>query len=271
MEECAMSGLAFWFPPVGTFGIALAVAGFIVSIIGFKGWWRFGLASACVLLGIGEIVSIVKAEAAHSAEVEQQHSDVERLRNDLRIAETARQVDDAYLKAKVEDYSQFGPALLTLARTAEKFQQKQYETKVQTNKELRDMTMDVVKRLRVFSAKYRALDQEVFDKERAARVQQYEVPGKELTESERRQSFLSESRELWDLSNRKENEFKSDILQDAIYVRDELRRRKTKEPEMTPMQKSEVNIVFRGILSGPYPEEAVADYLEQMAKQLPMK
>lgn len=61
-------------------------------------------------------------------------------------------------------------------------------------------------------------------------------------------------------------EFRDFILPDAIYARSELLKRKMPEPAMNPMQKSEVDIVFRGSLAGAYPELAAADYLELMAR-----
>jgi len=61
-----------WFPniPVGIFAAALAVLGAIVSILETKGLKRILWASCFLLLGAGEILVIVKAEASHAAEVE---------------------------------------------------------------------------------------------------------------------------------------------------------------------------------------------------------
>ena len=165
-----MAYVALWFPPVGSFGIVLAVAGFIVSIIEFKGLLRVLLCTCCLLLGIGEIVSIVKADNAHNAEVGQQHADIENLRGDLRKSETEHQVAEAYLKAKLEDsyqmntqLAQLGPALMKLAQVSAEFEKKQYESKTASNKELYDFTMGVVKKIRDFSEKYKTLESQETD------------------------------------------------------------------------------------------------------------
>lgn len=76
-----MTSLATWFPSVGTFAIVVAVSGSLVSIHAFRGWKRIRLAVVFVLLGVGEVVSIVKADRSHELEVRHRHSDLETLAN----------------------------------------------------------------------------------------------------------------------------------------------------------------------------------------------
>ena len=253
--------MAMWFPPVGTFGILLAIAGFIVSIVGFQGKTRIVLAGACILLGLGEIVSIIKADAAHDAEVKQQHADVEGLRSDLQKSELQRAAESAYLRAKIEDYDKFGPALMLMAKTGAEFQRKQYENKVQTEKELYDFTMDVVKRIRALEAKYN-------DAEEKARAD-YDVArrGKITIEDNRGpwNDYIAKSTQL---STMKDREFRDTILPDALYARGEMWRRHIPEPVLDPMNRAGVDSALRGMLAGPYPEMSLAVYLEDMAKHL---
>lgn len=85
--------LAMWFPSVGMFSVVLASIGAIVSVLAFTGWKRIFFALIFTLLGIGELMSIHKADKAHETEISNQHIDVENLRNDLHKSETDRPID----------------------------------------------------------------------------------------------------------------------------------------------------------------------------------
>jgi hypothetical protein len=71
-----------WFPsiPVGLFAVVLAVLGAIVSIIEFQGWRRWAMASLFILLGAGEVLAILKADALHDNEVSQLRIDLEAIK-----------------------------------------------------------------------------------------------------------------------------------------------------------------------------------------------
>src|SRR5713101_646895 len=71
-----------WFPniPVGLFAVILAVVGAIVSIIEFKGWLRWVMASVFVLLGTVEVLAIVKADRVHDSEVKKLKEDIEQIK-----------------------------------------------------------------------------------------------------------------------------------------------------------------------------------------------
>lgn len=261
---------ALWFPPAGTFGIVLAVIGFIVSIIGFKGGRRVVLALVCVGLGVGEVVSIIRAEHAHASEQEQQHIDIESLRGELRRSETERQVSEAYLKAKLEDSYQvnaqlarFAPALMKLAKSTEEFTHRQFDAKIENDKDLYELTMQVVGKTREFSQKYAKEREQLFDELTAIQPN--------LTEAERERLWNENIQKDIALHYTREREFRSLILPDALYVRQELQRRKMAEPSLSPTKKHEVDLVFQAVLAGVQPELAMADYLEIMAKPLSRK
>src|SRR5712691_1638823 len=153
--------LGLWFPPVGTFVSVLALAGSLVSLLSFSGLKRITLALMFILLGLGEIVSIHKADTAHEIELLNEHNDLEKLTKELRNSETQRQVDHAILRTKLEDFarfSQLGPALMTLAQISAEFQKKQYEAKILSDRDLHDLTMKAVKEIRDFSLKYSELE-----------------------------------------------------------------------------------------------------------------
>jgi hypothetical protein len=119
-----MPVLAIWFPSVGTFGIVLSVTGSLVSLLTFTSWKRNSLALMFILLGVGEIESIHRADWSHETDVRNQHSDIDRLTKELQNSETQRQVENAVLRAKLEDYagwSHLGPAPMKLAQTSAEF------------------------------------------------------------------------------------------------------------------------------------------------------
>lgn len=266
-----MAPFVIWLPPVGTFGIVLAVAGFIVSILGFKGWLRVGLATACFLLGVGEVLSIIRADNEHAIEIAQQHSDVENLRGDLRRSETEREVSEAYLKAKLEDsyqmeaqLAQFGPAIMKLAQTSADFQRKQYEEKNTSGKELHDSTMALVKKIREFSEKYNLLEErQITEQQQLTRAAPSEV--------ERNRIWDEQTQKRIQLYYARESEFRNSILPDALYAKTELEKKKIPEPALGPIEKSEVNLELHGVSTGMRGEQALANYLELMARQLPSK
>ncbi len=249
--------------PVGLFSTVMAILGAIVAIIEFKGLARVALASAFVLLGAGEIVMIVKADKAHIEEVKAQHEDVERLRDDLRRGETARQVDVAKLSTRLEDYAQlaqFAPAIMKLAETSAEYSKKQYETKVTSNMQLRAFTADVVKRMRDAEREH-SLRQEAIRNKYQSQWHQG------MTEAERSRLWSAETTEEAQESTNYDYSFRANILGDAIYARDELLKKLGPQPELPPMERANL-IVFRGMLAGAYPVSGAATYLEQLAKKL---
>ena len=92
------------------------------------------------------------------------------------------------------------------------------------------------------------------------------------SEAERSKLWAEENNNFIAAYYRTDTEFRTSILPDAVYVRNELLRRKIPEPPPNPMHLiSLVQMVFTGSLAGPYPEFDAADYLEQTAKQLRLK
>jgi hypothetical protein len=123
--------------------------------------WAWGLFVLLVLAQTGLQVKARKEDAAkgqrQETEIGKQHTDIQNLIGDLHKSETQRQVDNAILRTKLEDYAgwaQLGPALMKLAETSAEFQKKQYEAKVISDHDLYDLTMKAVKNIRDFSQKY---------------------------------------------------------------------------------------------------------------------
>jgi len=262
-----MPFLAIWFPSVGTFGIVLAVMGSIVSILAFMAWKRIGLALMFTVLGVGEIVSIDRADRAHEIEVRIQHISIESLTKELHESETQRQVEHAVLRTKLEDYaglSQLGSALMKLAQTSAEFQKKQYESKVISDRDLYDLTMKAVTKIQDFSTKYSKLEL----KRQQALSKSLSGPASEL---EWQQTVADEVTKNVQLCQVKRSEFQASILPDAIYARNELLKRKLPEPILKPSERTELNIAFTGMLAGVNPAMSLATYLELWAMPLARK
>jgi len=234
-------------------------------------YWRVGVIAFGFSVSALTWLQIQRANGQHANEAHQQHVDIENLRDDLHKSETDRQVAEAYLKAKLEDsyqmnaqLTQLGPALMKLAQTSAHFERKQYEAKTTSDKELQDFTLGVVKKIREFSQKYETLERQQTD-EMMMTTRQAQ------SDAERQRRWNEGTQKEIQLYYNRDAEFRASILPDALYARNELLKKKLPEPTLTPMHKSEVDIVLSGMLAGPYPELALADYLEVMAKELSKK
>jgi hypothetical protein len=256
--------MPMWFPLVGTFGIALACVGTILSILAFTGRKRTALAIMFLLLAMGEIVSINKARSDHETELRVQHNDIEDLREQLHESETQRHVEHAILQTKLEDYaglSQLGPALMKLAQTSAEFHKKQYEAKIMSDRDLHELTMKAVKEIRDFSLKYSELEL----RQQLARNNAVSVPGSEADWRKLGSDYFNRSLQI---SHAKHSEFQTTVLPDVIYARNELRRAKLPEPILDPPEKTCVDIALKGLVAGINPEMSLATHLELWAKPL---
>ncbi len=258
---------AMWFPSVGTFGIVLAIIGSRVSLLNFTAWKRIGLAVVFVLLGMGEILSLYRADRSHEIEARNQHNDIQNLTEELHKSEAQRQVENATLRTRLEDYaglSHLGPALMALAQTSAKFQKKQYETKIINDRDLYDLTMKVVKKIRDFSLKYTELE------ERRRQASSSLSSGLD-SEKEQQQKWSDEINKKLQMYRTKQAEFQISILPDAIYARNELLRSKLPEPLLKPSERTDLNVAFKGMVAGINPEMSLATYLEVWVKPLARK
>ena len=254
-----------WLPTisVGICGVVIAVGAVVMIFADPQGWKRFVWAAGFVILGIGEVIAIKQAEKAHETETKKQNEEMGEIRNQLAQSELARKLDSAYMKAKLEDTdearSQYR-AIMRLAQISEENIRKQYETKVLSNNQLRDFTADVVKRMRALSYKHKQISDQQFTSSIVLQ-RQNTVPQKaDQLHSQQLQQYLQEHANL-------EYEFKSTVLGDAIYARDELLR-KVGRPQSSSIYDGMAANAFEGFLAGPDPVGAAADYLERLAKQL---
>jgi hypothetical protein len=224
-------------------------------------------------IAVGLLVFLQQHESrvSHEREINAQKDAIESLRKTVQTNEIRNAGDMSYLKAKLEDsermnekLSQFAPAVMRLAEASAEFTRKQYEDKITSNRELRKFTMGVVKNIRDFAQKYELAQRQLID-EQIARSRQAK------SDVERQQIWNEETQKETRLYYTRDSEFRSSILPDVLYAKSELQKKKIPEPTSDARQKSTVDMVLRGILAGSYPELAVADYLELMARQLPTR
>jgi hypothetical protein len=202
---------------------------------------------------------------AHTAEVKTNAKDLSGIKDQLQKSELQRIADTRYMQGKLDVFAEFAPAIVKLAQATELNARKTYEAKMLSNKELYDATMDVVRRMRAFGQKRRLESSQQID---ASMTAMRNAPN----EAEREKLWVEERNNSMAAYYRTDAEFRTSILPDAVYVRNELLKHKIPEPAPTPMRPAGmVQTVFEGSLAGPYPELDAADYLEQMAKQLRLK
>src|SRR5579862_5049671 len=255
--------------PVGVCILVLTVIGAVLSVLEFRGWRRVVLVAVFVLLGLGEYVGIRQADFAHQLEVGKLNDKLDV----FQASEVRNAVDLAYLKAKLEDaskmneqLSQFAPAIMKLAQTSAEFTRKQYENKAMSDHDLYALTSLAVKNIRDFSSKYRAMDEKLFNETTN------KIRSGSRTQADMVRLSGEEAQSFSDLRLQRDSEFRNSILPDAIFARQEMLKRKLPEPNLSQMEQATVDMVLHtGMLAGPYPELALADYLEVMAKPLSLK
>lgn len=257
--------------------MAIAVAGIIMS---YKQPPKEShLKTTLILLGVGFVGTGVLSwtrthnEDVHAQEVASQKTAIQNLQqkldqteNDRAQAEIKHAGEQKFVEGELQVFKQVGPAVLKLAQVAEENIRKQYEAKMLSNQELYDATMEVVRKLREFAHKRAMQSAQQMNQEMAAMQAA-------KTDSERQKIWQEQANKMTAAYYQTDAEFRSSVLPDAIYVRNELRRRKVPEPPPAgPFQSRQmIDSVFAGSLAGAYPELDAADYLEQMAKQLRLK
>jgi len=257
-----MTLLAIWFPSVGTFTTVLAVGGAIISLMNFTDWKRIALVSLCILLGIGELVSIKKASDAHDEEVRNQSHDAESVREELRRSEMRRQVENAILQTKLEDYAALSPlarATMKLAEVSAEFERRQYQAKVKSDHDRYEMTMKIVKKIRDFVALH----------DQAEEQQRQQAVWLAHGQKNDRDMMIESMNRIVLLSRARSEDFLKLILPEAAYIRSELLKSGLPPPTLDATETAIVNAALtRGSLAGPNPELTVAAYLEIWVKPL---
>jgi hypothetical protein len=231
--------------------------------------WRFRIyAFLAVLLTVAQGARIYFAGKDAESSKAKLNNSIETLQHQVQASDTGRQVDNAYLKAKLEDYKelqQLAPALLTMAQATEGYTQKQYESSVMNKKQLLDMTTKTVTQIRSLGSKCKATEEGIFSAAYSA------SPNPSMTRDQRIQWFEQRRQieEQTDEQNRQscEQNYRQQIMGDAAFLRRELLSRIGGDSFLLPLEKTKY-IAIDGIFAGPDPIDDSADYLEALANRL---
>ncbi len=257
-----MAAVLMWFPPVGLFAAALAVLGAVVSIIEFKGWRRVLFASLFVAMGIGEAISIFKADSDHKEEVRGLNRALDGVEATLIATQIQSAADMGFLKGRLA--SGIGPDIsrlgVEIARENAKMIAQQ--SKTFSAKELSNSAINLAQKMREFERAWRV-------QERLAEEQLWNAQIAAKTPEEKVQLRNQKTAFYIQSHANEEAAFRNQLLGQAIYLRDQLLMR-LGNPAITTQDRSRT-LAFDGFLAGPAPISDAADYLEQLARQLSPK
>ncbi|MBZ5528647.1 MAG: hypothetical protein LAN71_12180 [Acidobacteriia bacterium] len=251
--------LAIWFPPVGLSAAALAVLGAVVSIIGFKGWRRVLFASLFVLLGVGEAMSIIKADSDHKEEIRGLNRALDGVQATLTATQIQSAADMGFLKGRLA--SGIGPDIGRLGAEIARENAKMIQqlSKTVSAKELSNSAINLAQKMREFERAWRV--QERLGEEQLWNAQiAAKTPDEKVKLRNQQTAFYIQSHA------NEEAAFRSQLLGQAIYLRDQLLMR-LGNPAITTQNRIK-ELAFDGMLAGPSPISDAADYLEQLARQL---
>jgi len=129
-----------------------------------------------------------------------------------------------------------------------------------TNKQICSNTMDLVKRIHKFARDRREKSSRLSDQRMNAIRGARNKTEQEQTQIWQQYNVLQEQQ--W---NNDQYEFRTTILGEMVYLKDELLKRLPSQPKPAPMYSQ---VFDYGSLAGVYPEEGAADYLEGLTRKL---
>ncbi len=206
-----------------------------------------------------------RSEAAQSAAAEAHRGALEKLGRELALAEAARQADNAYLRAKLEDAYDANKELARYAPTiVSSLARVNAERKVVSSTEVRRRTLEVVARMRVVEQNF----EQEFVLTRFRDLVQKQQASLQPTDSENKVRWWTQA-ELNTAYTKalfeRDRAFKT-LRPEAVYVRNELLNR-TGTP--APLGGQIADVFDRGVLSGSSPLANAATYLEGLLQKLP--
>jgi len=257
---CQMPVLAIWFPPVGLFAAILAVLGAAVSIAEFKGWRRVLYALLFVLLGIGEAISIIRADSDHRDEMRRGlNRALDRVQATLIATQIQSAADMGFLKGRLA--SGIGPDIGRLGAEIARENAKmiQQQSKTLSGRELSNSAVSLAQKMREFERAWQV--QEQLEEEQLWNAQiAAKTPDEKVKLRNQETAFYIQSHA------NEETAFRNQLLGQAIYLRDQLLMR-LGNPTITPEDRMR-SLAFDGMLAGPSPISDAADYLERLARQV---
>ncbi len=235
--------------------------------------WRFrGYAVAAAILTIAQGVRLYQAsQESHRVQASLNNS-IRDLNGEIQKSDTASQVDNAYLKAKLEDaykvnqeLTGLAPALLKVAQVSADYTKKQYENKVLSDKKLLEFTAQAVTKIREIQSRCDTGTQ------KAESIISVPPPTEPMSQEQRNQYLINRQRQFAMAYQQSQSEceqtFRNVVLGDAAYARRELLSRIGGDGFLLPLERSK-GIAIDGVFAGVRPVGASADYLEALARKL---
>lgn len=256
--------------------------------------WRYALLAAGIAISILTYLQQARSRESHALELKEQRQSVEKLQKIVEEAEAKRQVESAFLRERLDSKQ-----LAALSASIREYAQSERAKNAPDNRQVRERALVMVRKMREFQLRYdfeqqgisarflQGLDQAhvIGERELNAATSQLESDGhltleqqnellqKKINVNDKRLAAIKAVGEKAiqeddALAQRYAAEFRSSLLTEAAYLREEILKRLPAQPAPTETQAAEV-LVFQGILTGSRAVNSAAGYLEKLAKKLP--
>jgi len=253
--------------------IALSTVGVIVSIKIPKEkhriWWIVSFIAFGVILSVLTYIQQSRTRTEYNRQqVEQakQQKDLKDMLEKSGIALTQSRLAQEYMKGQLDSLSLLAgkisqsvsdPGIKQVAGAIEKLVQSNVQTIVASNKQICSNTFNLAKRMQKF-------EQERMSKSSRRMEQEWNAMRTAKTDEEKHHIWNQYIAQSIQNSANEQYEFRTTLLGEAIYLKDELLKRLPSEPQPSRMEA----IAFEGSLAGPYPVSNAAVYLEKLARKL---
>jgi hypothetical protein len=233
--------------------------------------WRWAAIVIGVSLTIATLWQQSRLDEKHSQEIKVIVESNQKVVDGLRDLDVQRKADNAVLVARLDDASKanddlrrFAPAIMRLAEATSENTRKQYESKVITDGQVKDMAIGVIKRIRDLHEKC--------ENEKSAIFRPFAQADNNLSPDARRAAFIDEqNRQLIERLKIDDNchtTFTNLIMSDAQYVQRELIKKTNGDGFIDPRLRFGRLVILYGTTSGPDPYLEGASYLDALLRKV---
>ena len=248
---------------LGFFQLALAGLGIYVSLKPQPEKRHSRLIGSFILLGLASVLIGIWQQYQNQQKLIRQENERRTETKNLQDSLNQSRNEQAYMKGQLNSLSLVAgkisqsvsdPGIKQMAGAIEKMAQSIAQTTLVSNKQICSNTLDLVKRMQKFEQSRSARsDQLMFQEQEAMRAAKTKEGIDRLNQYSAQRSQMSANQTY---------EFRTTLLGEASYLRDELLRR------LPPQPKPQKIPAFEGFLVGPYPVHEAAIYLEGLARKL---
>ena len=203
---------------------------------------------------LGFIATIWQARLGNLEKKEQKEV-VEKIEKEL----LQSQLSQEFIKGQLNVTAQLvGKSGDKMASAIQMLAQSNTQTVITTNKQICSNTLDLVKRMQAFEYNERLVERQLSDK-------WWQEMRDVKTEQERHEIWNKRTAQDLQIRERFSYEFRSTLLGEAVYLKNELLKRLPHQPNPQSGQRP---IALEGILAGPSPISDAAVYLEDLSRKL---